>query len=271
VQEAARVAIDVALKVAAAAGAWFIGRKLITLALQQLERMLERQKVDATVSRYACRSVTVALNVVLLITLLGFFGVQTTSFAALFAAGGVAIGVAWSGLLANFAAGTFLVVLRPFKVGDAICAGGVTGTVESIGLFGTVIVTGDNVTTIVGNNKVFADVIQNFSASEYRRVDVTVLLGSTVDFDRVIRLLRQRVSRIPHVLSEPAPEVDMLELTAAGPLLCVRPCCRNEHYGQVRFDINRAIRETFDEAGIQTPSVELLLQALQGAMVRKAP
>src|SRR5439155_22708822 len=99
----------------------------------------------------------------LIVAILGFFGVETTTFAALLAAGGVAIGVAWGGLLANFAAGAFLVFLRPFKMGDSVTAGGVTGTVESIGLFGTVINTPDNVHTIVGNNKVFADTIQNFS------------------------------------------------------------------------------------------------------------
>ena len=109
--------------------------------------------------------VSVVLNVALVVAILGFFGVETTTFAALIAAGGVAIGVAWGGLLANFAAGAFLVFLRPFKVGDFVTAGGVTGTVEAIGLFGTTINTPDNVHTIVGNNKIFSDTIQNFSAN----------------------------------------------------------------------------------------------------------
>src|SRR6188508_2867822 len=102
----------------------------------------------------------VVLNVALIVAILGYFGVETTTFAALIAAGGVAIGVAWGGLLSNFAAGAFLVFLRPFKVGDAITAGGVIGTVESIGLFGTVLNTPDNVHTIIGNTKVFGDTIQ---------------------------------------------------------------------------------------------------------------
>ena len=126
--------------------------------------------------------------------ILGFFGVETTTFAALLAAGGVAIGVAWGGLLANFAAGAFLVFLRPFKPGDFVTAGGVTGTVESIGLFGTTLNTPDNVLTIVGNNKVFSDTIQNFSANPYRRVDLTVTINGAVNHHHAIQLLKERLT-----------------------------------------------------------------------------
>jgi len=191
--------------------------------------------------------------VALIVALLGFFGVETTSFAALLAAGGVAVGVAWGGLLANFAAGVFLVFLRPFKVGDLVTAGGVTGTVEAIGLFGTVINTPDNVRTIVGNNKVFGDTIQNFSANPYRRVDLTAIINQSVDHRTAIRVLKQRLSAIPNVLGSPPPDVDVLEFTPAGPELCVRPYCNNAHYWQVYFDTNRLIREAFGEAGFPAP------------------
>jgi small conductance mechanosensitive channel len=179
--------------------------------------------------------------------------VETTSFAALLAAGGVAIGVAWSGLLANFAAGVFLVFLRPFKVGDFVTAGGVTGTVDAIGLFGTVINTPDNVHTIVGNNKIFGDTIQNFSANPYRRVDLTAIISNSVDHHDAIRVLKERLSAIPNVLASPAPDVDVLLFTPAGPQLCVRPYCSNNDYWQVYFDTNRLIRESFTEAGFPAP------------------
>jgi small conductance mechanosensitive channel len=195
----------------------------------------------------------IVLNIVLVVAILGFFGVETTTFAALIAAGGVAIGVAWGGLLANFAAGAFLVFLRPFKVGDFVSAGGVTGTVESVGLFGTVVNTPDNVRTIIGNNKVFSDTIQNFSANPYRRVDLTATINNSVDHRDAIRLIKQRLSSIPNVLQSPAPDVDVLQFTPAGPQLCVRPYCANEHYWQVYFDTNRIIRETFGEAGYPAP------------------
>jgi small conductance mechanosensitive channel len=187
------------------------------------------------------------------VALLGFFGVETTTFAALIAAGGVAIGVAWGGLLANFAAGAFIVFLRPFKVGDFVTAGGVTGTVDAIGLFGTTINTPDNVRTIIGNNKVFGDTIQNFSANPYRRVDLTATISTAVDHRQAIALLKERLPRIPNVLAEPSPDVDVLQFTPAGPVLCVRPYCANPHYWQVYFDTNRLIRETFGEAGYPAP------------------
>ena len=189
----------------------------------------------------------------LIVAILGVFGVETTTFAALIAAGGVAIGVAWGGLLANFAAGAFLVFLRPFRVGDLVTAGGVTGTVEAIGLFGTVINTPDNVHTIIGNNKVFAETIQNYSVNPYRRVDLTATINNGVDHDTAIRLLKERVARIPNVLAAPAPDVDVLQFTPAGPLLCVRPYCSNANYWQVYFDTNRAIREAFGAAGFPAP------------------
>jgi small conductance mechanosensitive channel len=178
VKQATQIAIEMVPKVAGAIVLWLAGRWLIRLALGGVGRALSRQGVDPTVARYAQTSLGVVLNVALIVALLGFFGVETTTFAALVAAGGVAIGVAWGGLLANFAAGAFLIVLRPFKVGDMVSAGGVTGQVEAIGLFGTTINTPDNVLTIVGNNKIFSDTIQNYSANPYRRVDLVATINN---------------------------------------------------------------------------------------------
>jgi small conductance mechanosensitive channel len=238
-----------AWKIAGAAILWIVGRWLIRFALRLVGKALARQQFDVTLTRYMQTGMSVVLNIALVVALLGFFGVETTTFAALIAAGGVAIGVAWGGLLANFAAGAFLVFLRPFKVGDFVSAAGVTGTVEAIGLFGTTINTPDNVRTIIGNNKVFGDTIQNFSSNAYRRVDLTATISHAVDHRHAIALLKDRLPRIPHVLREPSPDVDLLQFTPAGPVLCVRPYCANEHYWQVYFDTNRLIRETFGEAG----------------------
>jgi small conductance mechanosensitive channel len=226
-----------------------VGRWLIRFALRLTRRALGRQSFDPTLTRYAQTSLSVLLNIALIVAILGYFGVETTTFAALLAAGGVAIGVAWGGLLANFAAGAFLVFLRPFKVGDFVTVGGVTGTVEAIGLFGTTVNTPDNVLTIVGNHKVFSETIQNFSANPYRRVDLTATINNAVDHRDAIRILKDRLVRVPNVLETPPPGVDVLQFTASGPLLCVRPYCRNEHYWQVYFDTNRMIREAFGEAG----------------------
>jgi len=193
------------------------------------------------------------LNIVLVIAILGFFGVETTSFAALIAAAGVAIGMAWSGLLSNFAGGVFLVILQPFKVGDFITAAGVTGTVEEIGLFASTINTPDNVKTMVGNGKIFADTIQNFSSNPYRRVELTAQLAHGVDPQAAIALLKPALVQIPNVIAEPAPDVEILTFNPSGPVLAVRPYCNNDHYWQVYFDTNRLIQDTFTHAGFPVP------------------
>ena len=253
VQSAAATLMAAAWKIAGAFVLWLAGRWLISFATRTLGRALARQEFDLTLSRYLQTGLSVILNIALIVALLGFFGVETTTFAALLAAGGVAIGVAWGGLLSNFAAGAFLVFLRPFKVGDVVTAAGVTGSVEAIGLFGTTINTPDNVLTIVGNGAVFSGTIQNYSANPYRRVDLTATISSTVDHHQAIRLLKDRLARVPNVLSSPAPDVDILQFTPAGPQLCVRPYCSNQHYWQVYFDTNRLIRESFGEAGFPAP------------------
>ncbi len=184
-------ATEVGIKVLAAVAFWVIGRWLIGVAVSMVRASLERQKVDPTVLRYVGSIVTVTLNVLLVIGILGYFGIQTTTFAALIAAAGVAIGMAWSGLLAHFAAGAFLVVLRPMKVGDFVTVAGVTGTVTELGLFTTVINTPDNVQTIIGNNKVFSDTIQNYTHNPFRRVELEVPAfrrgGSSVRHGRAAR------------------------------------------------------------------------------------
>src|SRR5262249_16984895 len=122
-----------------------------------------------------------------------------------------------------------------------------------IGLLGTVIDTPDNVRTIVGNSKILADTIQNFSANPYRRVDLVAQLHHSIDPENAMKLLRERVARIPNVPTTPPPEVEILQFNPAGPLLTVRPFCHNDNYWQVYFDTNRAIRETFATAGFPAP------------------
>lgn len=246
-------ATDVGLKVLAAIAFWVIGRWLIGVAVGMVRAALEKQKVDPTVLRYVGSIVTVTLNVLLVIGILGYFGIQTTTFAALIAGAGIAIGAAWAGLLANFAAGAFLIVLRPFKVGDFVTVAGMTGTVTEIGLFATTINTPDNVSTVVGNNKIFGDTIQNFTHNPFRRVDLKCQLSGAADHKAAMQLLREKIATIPNVLAEPKVDVEILDFTLVGPVLAVRPYCHTDHYWQVYFDSNRMIREALDEAGFPAP------------------
>jgi small conductance mechanosensitive channel len=246
-------ATDVGIKILAAIAFWVIGRWLIGMVLSMVRASLEKQKVDPTVLRYLGSVITVTLNVLLVVGILGYFGIQTTTFAALIAAGGVAIGLAWSGLLANFAAGAFLVVLRPMKVGDFVTVAGVTGTVTELGLFTTTVNTPDNVQTIVGNNKIFSDTIQNFTVNPFRRVDLKCQLSGAADHQAAMAVLREKVATIPNVLAEPKVDVEILDFTLVGPVLAVRPYCHNDNYWQVYFDTNKMIREALAEAGFPAP------------------
>ncbi|MCY1268607.1 Small-conductance mechanosensitive channel [compost metagenome] len=236
-------AIAFGMKILAAIAFWVIGRWLIGLAVGMVEKALARQSVDPTVLRYVGSFISVTLNIILVIGILGYFGVQTTSLAALIAAAGVAIGMAWSGLLANLAAGAFIIVLRPFKVGDFITAGGVTGTVKEIGLFVTAINTPDNVLSLVGNNKIFGDTIQNYSQNPFRRVELKAQLSGAADYQAAVALLKQRIAAIPNVLEDPPVDVEILEFNLVGPVLAVRPYCHNDNYWQVYFDTNRTIKD----------------------------
>ena len=254
----------IGVKILGALVLWIIGRALISFAVSLLRRALLKRPIEPTVINYLCSTVTVLLNITLVVAILGYFGVQTTTFAALLASAGLAIGLAWSGLLSNFAAGAFLMILRPFKVGDLIQAGGVLGTVEDIGLFVTTINTLDNIKTFVGNGKIFADNIQNFSANPYRRVDLVAQLNHSVDANQAIGLLKTALAKIPNVVTAPAPDVEILQSTAMGPVLAVRPYTNNEHYWQVYFDTNRLIRDTFGEAGFPAPGQFVFVKSSNG-------
>ena len=248
------------LKVLGAIAVWIIGRMLIGLAARLLSSALERKQVDSTLQRYIGNIVRVALNIVLVVAILGYFGVETTSFAALIAALGIAIGAAWAGLLANFAAGAFLIVLRPFKVGDHVKAGGCEGTVKEIGLFATTILTPDNITSFVGNNKIFSDTIQNFSASPYRRVDRLAQLAHGVDANDAIGRLKESLGKIANVAREPPPDVAIIDFNERGAVLAVRPYTHTDNYWQVYFDTNKAISDTFGVAGYPVPEAHVRMK-----------
>jgi len=233
--------IPIAWRLAGAVCIWLIGSWAIKLLRTALRRFMRLRALDVTLATYLDTGAAAVLQLLVLIAVMGVLGVETTSFAALLAAAGIAIGAAWSGLLSNFAAGLFLLTFRPFKVGDTIAAAGVTGVVREIGLFVTAIDTQDHVLTYVGNNRLFSENVQNFSANPFRRVALTAQLPVSANAEAAGAQLLDLVRSVPHVLRNPAPRVEILTFTAAGPVLAVRPFCPSENYWQVYFDTNRAI------------------------------
>jgi small conductance mechanosensitive channel len=245
---------ELAIKVLAAIAFWIVGRWLIGRIVDAMQAAMSRNHVDSTLTKYLGSIVAVMLNIALVLGILGYFGIETTSFAALLAGAGVAIGAAWSGMLGNFAAGAFMLVLRPFKVGDFVGIGGIVGTVKELGLFATTVITPDNVVTLVGNGKVFGDIISNFSATPARRVERSAQLAGGVDALDAIARFKAAVAAIPNVLPSPAPEVNVLDINLVGTVIAVRPYCHTDHYWQVYFVSNEAILRVAQEAGWPAPT-----------------
>jgi small conductance mechanosensitive channel len=245
--------VDIGLNLLGAIAVWVIGRWIIRGTRRAVGTALDKRNTDPTLARYTQSVVSITLTIALAVVVLGFFGIETTSFAALIAAGGVAVGMAWSGLLSNFAAGVFLLILKPFKVGEAITAGGVAGTVRELGLFATTIETDDGIITFVGNNKLFSENIQNMSESRQRRVDLVAQVAFGADVAEARKRLLERLATIPHVLTTPAPVVEILQFNAMGTLLVVRPFADNAHYWDVYFATNALISEIFGAAKYPAP------------------
>ncbi|MCZ2440724.1 MAG: mechanosensitive ion channel family protein [Burkholderiales bacterium] len=254
---------ELAIKVLAAIAFWVVGRWLIGKVVGLIQAGMSRNQADPTLTKYLGSIVAIALNIALVLGILGYFGIETTSFAAMLAGAGVAIGAAWSGLLGNFAAGAFMLVLRPFKVGDFVSIAGVTGTVHELGLFGTTLVTPDNVMTIVGNGKVFGDTIQNYSSLPVRRVERIAQLAAGVDPLEAIERLTAAVAKIPNVSTEMAPEISLLDINLVGAVIAVRPYTHTDHYWQVYFDTNEAIVRTCREAGWPAPTPAQITRLVQ--------
>jgi small conductance mechanosensitive channel len=254
---------ELLVKILAAILFWIVGRWLIGRVVSLMQAAMGRNQVDPTLTKYLGSIVAIALNITLVLGILGYFGIQTTSFAAMLAGAGVAIGAAWSGMLGNFAAGAFMLVLRPFKVGDFVSVGGITGTVTELGLFATTLLTPDNVYTLVGNGKVFGDTIQNFSTMPARRVERTAQLAQGVDVFDAMNRLRAAVAQIPNIATTPAPEISLLDFKLEGPVIAVRPYTHTDHYWQVYFDTNEAIARVGREAGWPAPALTQIHKVTQ--------
>jgi small conductance mechanosensitive channel len=249
-------------KILGAIAVWILGGWIARFVGAGIGRTLTARKVDPTLGRYIEASANVLMKILVLIAVFGVLGIETTSFAALLAALGIAIGAAWAGLLSNFAAGIFLMTLRPFKVGDMITVAGVTGDVREIGLFVTALDNIENVRIFVGNAKIFADTIYNYTTNPHRRVDLTAQIAHSVDPYDAIRRLAERVAKIPNVLAVPAPSIEILTFNEFGTVIAVRPYCHNNDYWQVFFDTNKAIVDVGGQAGYATPERRLAMRSI---------
>jgi small conductance mechanosensitive channel len=229
-------------------GKWFAG-----VARKALRRAMERAKVDETLIGFLSNIVFYVLMVAVVIAAVSQVGIQTTSFVAVLGAAGLAVGLALQGSLSNFASGVLLILFRPFRVGDFVQAGGVSGTVDEIGILMTHMRTPDNRGITVPNSQVMGGHITNFNAYETRRVDLSFGIGYGDDIDRAKAILLDLVASDPRTLKEPAPTIAVGELTDSSVKIIVRPWVKSGDYWGLYWDLQEAVRKRFDAEGMSIP------------------
>jgi small conductance mechanosensitive channel len=218
-----------------------------------VERVMTKSKVDSTLISFTANLAYIALLAFIVVAALGQLGIQTTSFIAILGAAGLAVGLALQGSLSNFAAGFLLIIFRPFKVGDYIEGGGVTGVVEAIQIFTTQLKTPDNKTVIVPNARMTDDNIVNWTVKGTRRVDMVMGIGYEDDIDKARSLMAEIIAADSRILKDPAPQIAVSELADSSVNFVVRPWTRVEDYWSVYFDLTEKIKKAFDANGVSIP------------------
>lgn len=244
---------EVGLNLLAAVLIFVIGRFVARLIKKLIGQSMEKANVDPVLVSFACNLGYSALMVFVILAALSRLGVQTTSFIAVLGAAGLAVGLALQGSLSNFAAGVLMVLFRPFKIGDFIDAGGVTGVVKDIHIFTTTLNTPDNKRVIVPNSKVMGDSITNFSAEGSRRIDMVISVSYADDLDKAEEILMDEVKKDSRVLEDPAPTVGVMEMADSSINFAVRPWVKVPDYWSVRFALNKALKKRIEAEGMTIP------------------
>lgn len=223
------------------------------------------QAVDEMLTGFFASMAYYAVVAITIIAVLDRFGVETTSLIAVFGAAGLAIGLALQGTLSNVAAGVMLLFFRPFKVGDYVDGGGVAGTVKSVGLFVTEYATPDNVKIIVPNGQIWGSAIRNFSANPTRRVDFVFGIGYGDDINKAMDIVKGLAGADGRIHKDPEPFIVVGELGASSVDLITRVWCDAGDYWGIKFDLTKAVKETFDAEGISFPFPQRDVHLIQEA------
>ena len=241
------------LKIVLAIAIYVVGKLIIKWIVRIMDKAFTRHDVEGSLRSFLRSLVKVLLMVMSLLAIIQTLGVNTSSFLALFASAGLAIGMALSGTLQNFAGGVVLLILRPYKVGDYIEAQGQSGTVASIGLFSTCLKTADQQTIYVPNNTIATSIIDNYSQSETRRVDWTLSIAYGDDVDVARREILAMLQADSRVLADPAPVVYLKTLNSSSVDLSIRAWVKNADYWGLYFDMNEKMYKELPSKGINFP------------------
>jgi len=237
----------------AAVAIFFIGKWIAKILTNLAKKAMNRAQVEDTLENFLGNMLYYTLMAAVIIATINQLGVQTTSLLAVVGAAGLAIGLALQGSLSNFASGVMIVAFRPYKVGDVIQAGGVTGNVEEVQIFTTIMKTPDNKRIIVPNSQIMAGEITNFSANPTRRVDLVAGCGYDDDLDKVRKVLEDIIAADDRILADPAPTIAVSELADSSVNFVVRPWVNSADYWGVYFDVTEKIKKRFDAEGISIP------------------
>ena len=245
--------ISIAIKICIAIAVYFIGRWLIRYIRRVIGRIMEKRNVDLSLRIFVQNLVKIVLILFLVTVIIGVLGIDTTSFVALFASAGLAIGMALSGTLQNFAGGVMVLLFKPYRVGDYIEAQGQSGTVKEIQLFNTVLNTPDNKTILVPNGSLSTGIINNYSHEERRRVDWTFGIGYGDSYDYAKATLRELLEADERILKDPAYFIALHSLGDSSVNIVVRAWVATPDYWNVYFGMNEKVYKVFNERGINIP------------------
>lgn len=259
-------ALTFVIKLVQVALIWFVGRWLGRRLINIVKAVMDRRGGNETVRGFLLSLIDVVIMLVLIIIIIGVIGIDTSSFIALFASAGVAIGMALSGTLQNFAGGVIILLFRPFKVGDFIEAQGVSGTVKEIQIFNTLVHTGDNKVILLPNGPVSTGIINNYSREPKRRLDFTFSIAYGDDYEKAKEVLLRLIKEDSRVLDNPAaPFVALSALGASSIDITVRVWCKQEDYWGIKFDLNKKVYEIFPKEGLNFPYQTLTLHVEKDA------
>lgn len=253
IQQLTNWGISTGKQIIAALIIFLVGRLLISLVNKLVAKLLSRRHIDAGVQSFVKSFVNILLTILLIVAIISKLGVDTTSFAALLASAGVAIGMALSGNLQNFAGGLIILLFRPFRVGDFIECQGVSGAVKEIQIFHTILTSPDNKVIYVPNGGLSSGNIINYSREATRRVDWTFTFEYGEDYNKVESVINRLIAADERILNTPAPFVNLIALADSSVNVVVRVWVKSEDYWDVFFSMNKAVYATFNKEGINFP------------------
>ena len=240
-------------RIVAALLIFVVGRWLVAILVRVFRQAIGKASVDETLVRFLSSLLRMTLLVFVILTAVGALGVPTTNFLAILGAAGLAVGLALKDSLSNFSSGVMLVFFRPFKVGDFVEAAGIAGSIESVGIFNTVMKTGDNRVITVPNSLIYGNTITNYSAESTRRIDLIIGIGYDDDIARAKALIQGILSAEERVLDEPAPALLLMELGDSSVNIAVRPWVKSGDYWVVRSDLLERIKNVLEQNGMSIP------------------